>query len=68
MENGDPVEVIWNKEQLHGKYTGNHICMMYTVEFDNEAREALRREDLYLLTEDRPRRVQNNFLDSVKDV
>lgn len=63
---GDPVEVIWNKEQLHGKYTGNHVSLMYTVLFDNDAQISLKREDLYFTTEELPKRVQIKFIDSPK--
>lgn len=63
---GDPVEVIWNKEQLHGKYTGNHMSTMYTVLFDNDTQIALKREDLYIISEELPKRVQIKFIDSVK--
>ncbi|XP_054162658.1 lysine-specific demethylase 4C-like [Oppia nitens] len=63
---GDPIEVIWNREQLHGKYTGNHSCLMYVIAFDDESRIKTKREDFYLLTEDLPKRVKDKLSEATQ--
>ncbi|CAG2115086.1 unnamed protein product [Medioppia subpectinata] len=57
-EIGDAVEVIWNKEHLHGNYTGRHSFVVYAIAFDDESLIKVKREDFYQLTEDLPRRVK----------
>ena len=62
---GDPIEVIWNREQLHGKYAGCHITKMYRIEFDNGQQTSFKREDLYKLNDDIPKRVQVRITDNL---
>lgn len=64
-EIGDTIEVIWNKEQLHGKYCGNHYSVTYTILFDDDSRVELKREDIYSVNEVLPRRVQIKLLTSL---
>lgn len=64
--NGDPVEVIWNKELLHGKYVNFQVIQMFNVQFDNGAQLPLSRDDLYLLNQELPKRVQSKFTHSLK--
>lgn len=63
-EVGDPVEVIWNKEQLHGKYSGNHTCKMYTILFDDGSQTKLKREDFYLESDELPKRVRMKMVNN----
>ncbi|KAF7491569.1 putative lysine-specific demethylase 4B [Sarcoptes scabiei] len=64
---GDPVEVIWNKEQLHGKYVGCHIQPMFNVVFENDIQVAVNREDVYLLTDELPKRIQLKFIENIQN-
>nr|XP_046915536.1 lysine-specific demethylase 4B-like [Dermatophagoides farinae] len=62
---GDPVEVIWNKEQLHGKYAGCHVTKMYRIEFNNGLQTSFKREDFFRLNDDIPKRVQVRITDNL---
>lgn len=66
-EIGDAVEVIWNKEQLHGKYTGKHSCLLYTILFDDGSKIKAKREDFYLEGESLPRRVKYKLVSVLSD-
>jgi hypothetical protein len=55
---GQPVEVVWNKDQLHGRYTGKHVCLLYQIEFDDGSQHNYKREDFYLQDDQLPKRVK----------
>lgn len=63
---GDLVEAIWNKQQLHGTYAGSHSLQMYTVQFDDGTNVSLSRDDLHMLDEEFPKRVQSRFTYSLR--
>lgn len=59
--------MIWNKEQLHGKYSGCHTCAVFTVLFDNDAKLSLQREDVFAKGAVLPKRVHCKLVENLSD-
>lgn len=51
------VEVIFNKDHLCGRYSGNHTCKVYTILFDDDSQIKTQRDEFYLPTDDLPKKV-----------
>ncbi|XP_011911848.1 PREDICTED: lysine-specific demethylase 4C isoform X5 [Cercocebus atys] len=59
---GEVVQVKWPDGKLYGaKYFGSNIAHMYQVEFEDGSQIAMKREDIYTLDEELPKRVKARF-------
>ncbi|XP_054545276.1 lysine-specific demethylase 4C isoform X2 [Talpa occidentalis] len=59
---GEVVQVKWPDGKLYGaKYLGLNIAHMYQVEFEDGSQIAMKREDIYTLDEELPKRVKARF-------
>ncbi|XP_015426692.1 PREDICTED: lysine-specific demethylase 4C isoform X4 [Myotis davidii] len=59
---GEVVEVKWPDGKLYGaKYLGLNVAHMYQVEFEDGSQIAMKREDIYTLDEELPKRVKARF-------
>ncbi|XP_037654447.1 lysine-specific demethylase 4C isoform X2 [Choloepus didactylus] len=59
---GEVVQVKWPDGKLYGaKYLGSNVAHMYQVEFEDGSQIAMKREDLYTLDEELPKRVKARF-------
>ncbi|KAM9641318.1 lysine-specific demethylase 4C isoform 2-T3 [Trichechus inunguis] len=59
---GEVVQVKWPDGKLYGaKYLGSNIAHMYQVEFEDGSQIAMKREDIYTLDEELPKRVKARF-------
>nr|XP_045005346.1 lysine-specific demethylase 4C isoform X1 [Jaculus jaculus] len=59
---GEVVQVKWPDGKLYGaKYLGSNIAYMYQVEFEDGSQIAMKREDIYTLDEELPKRVKARF-------
>ncbi|KAL7850900.1 hypothetical protein AOLI_G00212560 [Acnodon oligacanthus] len=56
---GDVVQVRWTDGLIYGgKFVAAHIIPMYQVEFEDESQLTAKREDVYCLDEELPKRVR----------
>ncbi|KAM4876445.1 lysine-specific demethylase 4C [Thomomys bottae] len=59
---GEVVQVKWPDGKLYGaKYLGSNVAYMYQVEFEDGSQIAMKREDIYTLDEELPKRVKARF-------
>ncbi|XP_055986551.1 lysine-specific demethylase 4C [Sorex fumeus] len=59
---GEVVQVKWPDGKLYGaKYLGSNVAHMYQVEFEDGSQIAMKREDIYTLDEELPKRVKARF-------
>ncbi|XP_028284310.1 lysine-specific demethylase 4A isoform X2 [Parambassis ranga] len=59
---GDAVQVRWTDGLLYGaKFVASHSIPMYMVEFENGSQITVKREDIYCLDEDLPKRVKSRM-------
>ncbi|XP_014441746.1 lysine-specific demethylase 4C isoform X2 [Tupaia chinensis] len=59
---GEVVQVKWPDGILYGaKYLGSNIAHMYQVEFEDGSQIAMKREDIYTLDEELPKRVKARY-------
>ncbi|XP_007639083.1 lysine-specific demethylase 4C isoform X1 [Cricetulus griseus] len=59
---GEVIQVKWPDGKLYGaKYLGSNIAYMYQVEFEDGSQIAMKREDIYTLDEELPKRVKARF-------
>uniref|UniRef100_A0A5F8GPU4 [histone H3]-trimethyl-L-lysine(9) demethylase n=1 Tax=Monodelphis domestica TaxID=13616 RepID=A0A5F8GPU4_MONDO len=59
---GEVVQVKWPDGKLYGaKYLGTNVAHMYQVEFEDGSQIAMKREDIYTLDEELPKRVKARF-------
>ncbi|KAL1776917.1 lysine-specific demethylase 4C isoform X1 [Sigmodon hispidus] len=59
---GEVIQVKWPDGKLYGaKYLGSNIAYMYQVEFEDGSQIAMKREDIYTLDEELPKRVKSRF-------
>ncbi|XP_072848240.2 lysine-specific demethylase 4C isoform X2 [Pogona vitticeps] len=60
---GEVVQVKWPDGKLYGaKYLGTNIAYMYNVEFEDGSQIATKREEIYTLDEELPKRVRARFV------
>uniref|UniRef100_A0A671RQ89 [histone H3]-trimethyl-L-lysine(9) demethylase n=1 Tax=Sinocyclocheilus anshuiensis TaxID=1608454 RepID=A0A671RQ89_9TELE len=56
---GDVVQVRWTDGLIYGaKFVSDHIIPMYQVEFEDDSQLTVKREDVYSLDEELPKRVK----------
>uniref|UniRef100_A0A8C6ZAK8 [histone H3]-trimethyl-L-lysine(9) demethylase n=1 Tax=Nothoprocta perdicaria TaxID=30464 RepID=A0A8C6ZAK8_NOTPE len=56
---GEVVQVKWPDGKLYGaKYLGTNVAHMYQVEFEDGSQIAMKREEIYTLDEELPKRVK----------
>ncbi|XP_026061914.1 lysine-specific demethylase 4A isoform X1 [Carassius auratus] len=56
---GDVVQVLWTDGLIYGaKFVSDHIIPMYQVEFEDDSQLTVKREDVYSLDEELPKRVK----------
>uniref|UniRef100_A0A8C2CY15 [histone H3]-trimethyl-L-lysine(9) demethylase n=1 Tax=Cyprinus carpio TaxID=7962 RepID=A0A8C2CY15_CYPCA len=56
---GDVVQVRWTDGLIYGaKFVSDHIIPMYQVEFEDDSQLNVKREDVYSLDEELPKRVK----------
>ncbi|XP_038257741.1 lysine-specific demethylase 4C isoform X3 [Dermochelys coriacea] len=59
---GEMVQVKWPDGKLYGaKYLGANVAHMYQVEFEDGSQIAMKREEIYTLDEELPKRVKARF-------
>uniref|UniRef100_A0A667YI00 [histone H3]-trimethyl-L-lysine(9) demethylase n=1 Tax=Myripristis murdjan TaxID=586833 RepID=A0A667YI00_9TELE len=59
---GDAVQVRWTDGLLYGaKFVASHSIPMYQVEFEDGSQITVKREDIYSLDEDLPKRVKSRM-------
>lgn len=59
---GEVVQVKWPDGKLYGaKYLGSNVAHMYQVEFEDGSQIAMKREDIYTLDEELPKRVKARY-------
>ncbi|XP_049490689.1 lysine-specific demethylase 4C isoform X5 [Panthera uncia] len=64
---GEVVQVKWPDGKLYGaKYLGSNVAHMYQVEFEDGSQIAMKREDIYTLDEELPKRVKARFVSAGK--
>uniref|UniRef100_A0A674PNZ9 Lysine-specific demethylase 4B n=1 Tax=Takifugu rubripes TaxID=31033 RepID=A0A674PNZ9_TAKRU len=62
-EVGEPVQVKWPDGLFYGaKYLGSNISYMYQVEFEDGSQVLAKREDVYTLDEDLPKKVKRRLV------
>uniref|UniRef100_A0ABK0LY05 [histone H3]-trimethyl-L-lysine(9) demethylase n=1 Tax=Rattus norvegicus TaxID=10116 RepID=A0ABK0LY05_RAT len=60
---GEVIQVKWPDGKLYGaKYLGSNVAYMYQVEFEDGSQIAMKREDIYTLDEELPKRVKARFI------
>uniref|UniRef100_A0A8C5RGZ1 [histone H3]-trimethyl-L-lysine(9) demethylase n=1 Tax=Laticauda laticaudata TaxID=8630 RepID=A0A8C5RGZ1_LATLA len=65
---GEVVQVKWPDGKLYGaKYLGTNVAYMYNVEFEDGSQIATKREELYTLDEELPKRVRARFVSICKE-
>uniref|UniRef100_A0A671KWM0 [histone H3]-trimethyl-L-lysine(9) demethylase n=1 Tax=Sinocyclocheilus anshuiensis TaxID=1608454 RepID=A0A671KWM0_9TELE len=56
---GDVVQVRWTDGLIYGaKFVSDHIIPMYQVEFEDDSQLTVKREDVYSLDEELPKRIK----------
>ncbi|XP_063795426.1 lysine-specific demethylase 4A [Pseudophryne corroboree] len=59
---GDTVQVRWTDGLVYGaKFVASHTIQMYQVEFEDESQLSAKRDDVYTLDEDLPKRVKTRL-------
>ncbi|XP_075065448.1 lysine-specific demethylase 4C isoform X1 [Mixophyes fleayi] len=59
---GEDVQVKWPDGLLYGaKYLGNTIMYMYRVEFEDGSQIVTKREDIYTLDEELPKKIKSRY-------
>ncbi|XP_033029798.1 lysine-specific demethylase 4C isoform X3 [Lacerta agilis] len=59
---GEVVQVKWPDGKLYGaKYLGTNVAYMHNVEFEDGSQIATKREEIYTLDEELPKRVRARF-------
>uniref|UniRef100_K7G7K5 [histone H3]-trimethyl-L-lysine(9) demethylase n=1 Tax=Pelodiscus sinensis TaxID=13735 RepID=K7G7K5_PELSI len=59
---GEVVQVKWPDGKLYGaKYLGTNVAHMYQVEFEDGSQIAMKREEIYTLDEELPKRVKARY-------
>ncbi|XP_026230050.1 lysine-specific demethylase 4A-like isoform X2 [Anabas testudineus] len=59
---GDAVQVRWTDGLIYGaKFVASHSIPMYLVEFEDASQISVKREDIYTLDEDLPKRVKSRM-------
>uniref|UniRef100_A0A8C4ZMX0 [histone H3]-trimethyl-L-lysine(9) demethylase n=1 Tax=Gadus morhua TaxID=8049 RepID=A0A8C4ZMX0_GADMO len=59
---GDVVQVRWTDGLIYGaKFVASHSIPMYQVEFEDGSQISVKREDIYTLDEDLPKRVKSRL-------
>lgn len=59
---GEGVQVRWTDGLLYGaKFVASHSIPMYQVEFEDESQLSAKREDVYTLDEDLPKKVRSRM-------
>ncbi|XP_039532600.1 lysine-specific demethylase 4A isoform X2 [Pimephales promelas] len=59
---GDVVQVRWTDGLIYGaKFVSDHIIPMYQVEFEDDSQLTVKREDVYSLDEELPKRVKGRL-------
>ncbi|XP_050184665.1 lysine-specific demethylase 4C [Myiozetetes cayanensis] len=59
---GEVVQVKWPDGKLYGaKYLGTNVVYMYQVEFEDGSQIVMKREEIYTLDEELPKRVKARF-------
>uniref|UniRef100_A0AAQ5WYA7 [histone H3]-trimethyl-L-lysine(9) demethylase n=1 Tax=Amphiprion ocellaris TaxID=80972 RepID=A0AAQ5WYA7_AMPOC len=59
---GDVVQVRWTDGLIYGaKFVASHSIPMYLVEFEDGSQITVKREDIYTLDEDLPKRVKSRM-------
>lgn len=59
---GDAVQVRWTDGLIYGaKFVASHSIPMYLVEFEDGSQISVKREDIYTLDEDLPKRVKSRM-------
>ncbi|XP_056247655.1 lysine-specific demethylase 4A isoform X4 [Seriola aureovittata] len=59
---GDAVQVRWTDGLIYGaKFVASHSIPMYLVEFEDGSQITVKREDIYALDEDLPKRVKSRM-------
>uniref|UniRef100_A0A665UNI2 [histone H3]-trimethyl-L-lysine(9) demethylase n=1 Tax=Echeneis naucrates TaxID=173247 RepID=A0A665UNI2_ECHNA len=59
---GDAVQVRWTDGLIYGaKFVASHAIPMYLVEFEDGSQITVKREDIYTLDEDLPKRVKSRM-------
>uniref|UniRef100_A0A8C4ERZ0 [histone H3]-trimethyl-L-lysine(9) demethylase n=1 Tax=Dicentrarchus labrax TaxID=13489 RepID=A0A8C4ERZ0_DICLA len=59
---GDAVQVRWTDGLIYGaKFVTSHSIPMYLVEFEDGSQISVKREDIYTLDEDLPKRVKSRM-------
>uniref|UniRef100_A0A8D3CCG3 [histone H3]-trimethyl-L-lysine(9) demethylase n=1 Tax=Scophthalmus maximus TaxID=52904 RepID=A0A8D3CCG3_SCOMX len=62
---GDAVQVRWTDGLIYGaKFVASHSIPMYLVEFEDGSQITVKREDIYTLDEDLPKRVKSRMVTS----
>uniref|UniRef100_A0AAX7SZY3 [histone H3]-trimethyl-L-lysine(9) demethylase n=1 Tax=Astatotilapia calliptera TaxID=8154 RepID=A0AAX7SZY3_ASTCA len=60
---GDTVQVRWTDGLIYGaKFVASHSIPMYLVEFEDGSQISVKREDIYTLDEDLPKRVKSRMV------
>uniref|UniRef100_A0A3Q0T476 [histone H3]-trimethyl-L-lysine(9) demethylase n=1 Tax=Amphilophus citrinellus TaxID=61819 RepID=A0A3Q0T476_AMPCI len=60
---GDAVQVRWTDGLIYGaKFVASHSIPMYLVEFEDGSQVTAKREDIYALDEDLPKRVKSRMV------
>ncbi|XP_019965308.1 lysine-specific demethylase 4A isoform X1 [Paralichthys olivaceus] len=61
-DEGDAVQVRWTDGLIYGaKFVASHSIPMYLVEFEDGSQISVKREDIYSLDEDLPKRVKSRM-------
>ncbi|XP_073346708.1 lysine-specific demethylase 4A-like isoform X1 [Pagrus major] len=61
-EEGDAVQVRWTDGLIYGaKFVASHSIPMYLVEFEDGSQSSVKRDDIYALDEDLPKRVKSRM-------
>ncbi|XP_053321954.1 lysine-specific demethylase 4C [Spea bombifrons] len=59
---GETVQVKWPDGLLYGaRYLGNNIVYMYRVEFEDGSQIVTKREDIYTLDEELPKKIKSRY-------
>uniref|UniRef100_A0A3B5BDH9 [histone H3]-trimethyl-L-lysine(9) demethylase n=1 Tax=Stegastes partitus TaxID=144197 RepID=A0A3B5BDH9_9TELE len=67
-EVGEAVQVKWPDGLFYGaKYLGSSVSYMYQVEFEDGSQVLAKREDVYTLDEDLPKKVKRRLVSQVEE-
>uniref|UniRef100_A0A7N5ZWP1 [histone H3]-trimethyl-L-lysine(9) demethylase n=1 Tax=Anabas testudineus TaxID=64144 RepID=A0A7N5ZWP1_ANATE len=66
---GDAVQVRWTDGLIYGaKFVASHSIPMYLVEFEDASQISVKREDIYTLDEDLPKRVKSRMEEAINEL